>query len=72
MTYRIVELERQSAESLDGATLIGKYDSAYRAMEEMKRAFLRCKDNQPPNWYLLDYLGHILAGPEDVIEAVCS
>lgn len=70
MQYRIMEVEQRAQDSLDGAVEIGAFDSAYHALEVMKQAQLGRKDRMPPNWYLVDWCGQILAGPEDVRDAV--
>jgi hypothetical protein len=70
MQYRIMEVGQRVPDSLDGAVEIGAFDSAYHALEVMKQAQLGHRKGTPPNWYLVDGLGQILAGPDDVIEAV--
>ena len=67
MGYRIMEVEQRTPDSFDGATEIGKYDSADRAMEVMKRAFVP-EGREPPPWYLVDPWGQILMGPYDLYQ----
>jgi hypothetical protein len=66
--YRIVEIPRNLL-PLAAGKVIGMYDSAYAAMGTMVRELLRSKDGRPPEWYLIDPSGQILARPEDILEA---
>lgn len=68
MGYRIIEMARRAAYSPDDAVEVGVYDSAYHAMEAMKRAFK--EQGKSLCWYLVDASGQVLAYPEDVYEAV--
>jgi hypothetical protein len=68
MGYRIMEMARGSHQTLDGAVEVGVYDSAYHAMNAMKRAFQ--EQGKALHWYLVDSSGQVLAYPEDVYEAV--
>lgn len=69
MGYRIMEVISRAPDSLDGATPIGEFDSAYQAVEQMKRAFVERGDRAPP-WYLIDPYDQILFGPDDLYDAV--
>lgn len=66
MCYRIVEPENRAA--LPAGKEIGSYESAYRALEYMKN--LARRQGKVPNWYLVDASGLVLAGPDDLWEAV--
>ena len=70
MGYSIVQFGHRDGGSRDSIE-IGTYDSAYRAMRVMKDE-LNKRGARPLNWYLLDPQGHILAGPEDVMEAMVA
>lgn len=71
MGYRIVELHARSTSVDSPSTVIGDYDSAYQAMRVMKDELGR-RGSRPPNWYLLDPRGRILAYPEDVVDALVA
>lgn len=69
MSYRIVEVEQGTPGAASKAVEIGSYDSAYHAVAAMKRAFLLGRtDTAPPNWYLINSVGQILAGPDDILD----
>jgi hypothetical protein len=65
--YRIVELVQYTPDSIDGTTEIGRYNDPWRALEHMRLA-MRARSTVP-NWFLVDGCDHILAGPEDLLEA---
>ena len=64
MTYRILDASEGEKHPLRGR-LIGTYDSAYAALERMKRAFFEGA-GKPPRWFLVDPRGAILVRPEDL------
>jgi hypothetical protein len=68
MCYRIVESDSRA--DLPEGKEIAAYESAYRALEYMKN--LARRHGKVPNWYLLDASGLVLAGPDDLWEAVAS
>lgn len=70
MSYRIVEVEQHVAEAFNSAKAveIGNYESAYHAVDVMRRAFLGSTATAPPNWYLVNSTGEILAGPDDILD----
>jgi hypothetical protein len=69
MSYRIVEVAQGATGSLKKkAVEIGSYDSAYHAVEAMRRAFLGRPSAGPPNWYLVNSIGQVLAGPDDILD----
>jgi hypothetical protein len=69
MSYRIVEVAQSVPGAAEKAVEIGSYDSAYHAVEAMRRAFLdRAHSAPPPNWYLVNSIGQILAGPDDILD----
>lgn len=53
MSYRIMEIAQRTCDSLDNAVEVACYDSAYSAMEHMRRAFVT-RGDVPPPWYLID------------------
>lgn len=67
MGYRIIETTRQAKDPTKDGVQIAEFDSAYRAMEEMRRAFIK-GDSRPPPWYLVDPSGQVLLGPEDIVD----
>lgn len=71
MGYRIVELGSSDANVKTPSVVVGRYDSAYRAMRVMKDELGR-RGSGPPSWYLLDPGGQIIAYPEDVLEATIA
>ncbi|MCG8418751.1 MAG: hypothetical protein MJE77_12510 [Proteobacteria bacterium] len=70
MQYRIVELDQCAPDCVAGAKEIAVHDSAYEAMVAMQQAFEQ--HDTLPNWYLVDHMGQILAGPEDIHEDVST
>lgn len=68
MSYRIVEVEQGATGALNKAVEIGSYDSAYHAVEAMRRAFMGRPSAGPPNWYLVNSIGQVLAGPDDILD----
>ncbi|ACY14340.1 hypothetical protein [Haliangium ochraceum] len=70
MSYRIVEVAHDEIEALNSkkAVEIGNYESAYHAVEAMRRAFIGSREAARPNWYLVNSIGQILAGPDDIAD----
>ncbi len=68
MSYRIVEFAQSAPGARNKAVEIGSYDSAYHAVEAMRRAFLGRTHTAPPNWYLVNSIGQVLAGPDDILD----
>jgi hypothetical protein len=68
MSYRIVEFAPSASGALNKTVEIGSYDSAYHAVEAMRRAFLGSASAAPPNWYLVNSIGQVLAGPDDILD----
>jgi hypothetical protein len=72
MSYRIVEVAQSATGSLNKTVEIGSYDSAYHAMAAMRRAFFGRANHAPPNWYLVNSIGQVLAGPDDILDDMDS
>jgi len=70
MGYRILEVRQHKPDSFDSAREIAVHDSAYDAMKAMQQAFRERRTL--PNWYLVDQCGHLIAGPDDIYEAVIA
>ena len=68
MSYRIVEVAQSASGALNKTVEIGSYDSAYHAVAVMRRAFLGRANAAPPNWYLVNSIGQVLAGPDDILD----
>lgn len=68
MSYRIVEVAQGASGALKKSVEIGSYDSAYHAMAAMRRAFFKRASAAPPNWYLVNSIGQVLAGPDDILD----
>jgi hypothetical protein len=64
--YRILELPLDSDNFETDGVEIGRYDCAYRAMEEMKREFFR-RAADAPNWYLIAPNQQVLLSPDDLL-----
>lgn len=65
--YRILEVPSDSSDVEADGVEIGQYQSAYQAMEDMKREFLRSKSS-PRNWYLVGPNRQILLSPMDMYD----
>lgn len=65
--YRIMELPPGSSNLEADGVEVGRYDSAYHAMEDMRRECIR-SDSPPPNWYLLAPNEQVLLNPIDLLE----
>lgn len=67
MEYRLVETVGESPDALEDTIELRRFDSAYHAVAEMRRAFDR-GDDRVWRWYLLDDHDRVLFGPDDLIE----
>ena len=65
--YRIFEAPADCSDIEADGVEIGQYDSAFAAMEDMQREFLRRK-NDPLNWYLLAPNKQVLLSPLDLYD----
>ena len=63
MDYRIVELETRISDPAR-APVVHRFDSAYDAMEFLRSNLAR--DQRAERWYVIDDLGRVLVGPDDV------
>lgn len=67
--YRILELPDGSFDVETDGVEVAQYQSAYDALEDMKREFRRSKGN-PSNWYLVSPDKEILLSPLDLHDIV--
>jgi hypothetical protein len=68
MSYRIVEVAQSATGGNNKTVEIGSFDSAYHAVAAMRRAFFGRANAAPPNWYLVNSIGQVLAGPDDILD----
>lgn len=66
-SYRILELPPGSHDLKADGIEVGRYDSAYHAMEDMRRECFR-SESPPPNWYLLAPNEQVLLNPIDLLD----
>lgn len=74
MDYRIVELCEGAGgapDSVEGLVEIDRFESAYHAVEAMRRAYSRGVAGVD-RWCLVDGAGRMLFGYDDLVELACE
>lgn len=65
MAYSIVESNRPIRRAPSGVGKVGSFDSAYSAVDEIRRQ-LQAGNEKVWTWYLIDDAGSVLFGPDDL------
>lgn len=65
MAYSIVESQKPIRQVRSGVGTVGSFDSAYSAVDEIRRQ-LQAGNEKVWTWYLIDDVGNVLFGPDDL------